>query len=120
MKFHEWETLLDFAKKQGVKIGQNEYQEFYARFIAKMINKGWMDTTSGQLGISRQQQELWWYERTRPYYKVWPAIQKALMRLNLDIPKRSLDFHPRTVLIRFANGAEPAPRGSRGHPHTRS
>lgn len=112
MKFHEWETLFEFARKQVTNIGAGHipddgWKELYLRFIAHNIKDGWLKTHDGALGIWRQQSELWWYEASRPYYKVWPAIQSALLNTNLGIKTRELELRDRSILIRFAVGHEP-------------
>ncbi len=48
-----------------------------------------------------------WYSEMRPYYKVWPAIQDALFKINLDCEFSALQLKEQVVLIRFCAGSEP-------------
>jgi len=113
MKFHGYETLLDFASKELKRLNQNatvptnDWKNFYVRVLSHYVSQGWMKSMEGQLGIHRAQNEAWWYEDIRPYYKVWPAIIPALAKIKLDIPSDSLGLKRRTILIRFPEYREP-------------
>mgnify|MGYP001572096132 CR=1 FL=1 len=55
-----------------------------------------------------------WIKASRPYYKVYPSITKALSKLNLDIPITSIPkLADHTIAVRFADQQEPSAGGHR-------
>ncbi len=47
-----------------------------------------------------------WYDELRPYYKIWPAVLKALQRFPIDVPLNSLKLPYLTVALRLPVGYE--------------
>lgn len=106
MKFHEWQTLYEFAGEDGKRLG-----------LAAYYNEARGMVLSRQLDIESAcivATEYEWYGLSRPYFKVWPAVMKALLNVSLDVKLNSFSSDaPRSIAIRFCDGSEPLVAGRR-------
>ena len=51
--------------------------------------------------------ELDWFEANRPFYNVYPIVEKLVQNTKLDLPLAQLQFAPGTLCFRFPKGQEP-------------
>lgn len=51
--------------------------------------------------------ELDWFEANRPFYNVYPIVEKLVQNTKLDLPLSQLKFAPGTLCFRFPKGQEP-------------
>lgn len=51
--------------------------------------------------------ELDWFENNRPFYNVYPIVEKLVQNTKLDLPVSQLEFAPGTLCFRFPKGHEP-------------
>lgn len=51
--------------------------------------------------------ELDWFEDNRPFYNVYPIVEKLVKNTKLDIPVEHLNFPNRVICFRFPKGHEP-------------
>lgn len=96
MKFHNHETAYEQYRPN---VGVAEYYE---------AMKGWIPRDGEDVVMLHQLHiEAAWYSLLRPYYKVWPAIQRSLFSVRLDCTLESLGLQQGVIAIRFCNGEEP-------------
>jgi hypothetical protein len=102
MKFHEWETRYQMYKKKYPEIKVN-WKHFYEELVESGRLAGQLSSGDGWTLLM----EKFWYEESRPYYKVWPGIQKSLTRVSLDCSMRLLPLPKNKVIaIRLSEGEE--------------
>lgn len=98
MKFHEWKTLWDTTRK-AFPSGVDMIEAYSAQMKA--------DERDGEaLSYACNVAELRWYHESRPYYKAFPAITKAISSLKLDCSYECPTVPRKCVLVRFAVGSE--------------
>lgn len=51
--------------------------------------------------------ELEWFEIERPFYNVYPIVEKLVRNTKLNVPIAQLNFSPSTICFRFPKGHEP-------------
>lgn len=69
------------------EVDENSYESVYKSELASIDSKY-------QFGIARMKSELAWYRNRRPYFNVYPYIEKKLCELseNIDMSELSLPF----------------------------
>lgn len=102
MKFHEFRSWWDMQKSSLAKLGIRSRDQAYTKQLESMKKKRF-----SSLKISTVESQAEWYERGRPYYKVYPCIVEALCKLNLDFNCECPKVPEGTICIRFADGHEP-------------
>jgi hypothetical protein len=108
MKFHDYVTWFDCLDANFKR--KNSREDFYRPGPGK-------PEIGEPFGIMLAL-ERGWYAMNRPYFKVWPSIAEALMRVRLDVPAElvSIDCIP-VIAIRVA---EITKAGTAIHPGLRS
>ena len=106
MRFHEFGSYWDAVKDHVPKNFGRRQAYDYAR---KVRHERIADKTakSHALEVAMIEKEESWYERRRPYYKVYPCVVDALCRLNLDFNCECPKVPEETICVRFAEGNEP-------------
>src|SRR5262245_33560944 len=119
MDFHQNGTMYSYAKSQVPKVllrrGVTNWGEFYRALndgkLSDIIVGGWdlNDRNAANCLLSEAQ----WYRCEQPYYKFWPGIIKALLKIPLNIYTRQFKLPIDCLAIRFAKGANsiPTPHG---------
>lgn len=51
--------------------------------------------------------EMDWFDDNRPFYNVYPVVEKLVRNTKLDVPVADLNFPRRALCFRFAKGHEP-------------
>jgi len=99
MQFHEFMTMWQYAQRMPLKkMGRDLFYQTQSEHAEK----------SGSFYFSHiLDNEAEWYERRRPYYKVYPCIVDALCKLNLNFKCECPKVPEGTISIRFAEGHEP-------------
>lgn len=113
-KFHEYRSLADVQQWKAPRQDQGRGLWRYASlddFYKDMLRPCLQTMNNAQPGSAEQQSastrmywlktEMEWWQRLRPYYKVWPAILEALTRLKLDVVAETLAIPNIRCLIRF-------------------
>lgn len=80
MKFHNYVSLFEMSRAAGSMATGMRADEFYNQLIG-------VETRSDIVALLIVQRD--WYREVRPYYKVWPSIHEALLRVKLDVSVRS-------------------------------
>lgn len=103
MQFHSTITMYDNMKGQvpGLVGKRLSPANFYETAIYAHKDKGRHTT------VPILESELFWIEKVRPYYKVYPAILNSLCRLKLDVKYECPDVPEDQISVRFAVGHEP-------------
>lgn len=107
MEFYDHRsTLYDMRNRKDSSI---DAFEFYNRFISHLSTKKAANESQRcdkDSMLHHAGMELQWYKQTRPYYKLYPSIIPALLRVKLDTPCDRLDLGSKTVCIRLPHGFE--------------
>ncbi len=105
MQFYEYKTFYEIARYSPVRERSANVYDFY-KHVLKGIEK---DYSTDSLAIKIPGMlEMIWYAMKRPYYKVWPGVTDALLRVNLKCLLQDLRLPmPDALLVRFAVGQEP-------------
>lgn len=106
MKFHEYQTAWEAI---GNRCGQwSDKETFYRLFACQAAKDNQVWT------LASAAQDVAWYQASRPYYKVWPSVCKALSSLRLDVKYEQVPTVPSNVMvIRFAESMEPIENNKR-------
>jgi hypothetical protein len=111
VQFHEWPTQYELAKVEDPMYGNESPLHFYNRLSSTveggLLNRDPREITTCVLSMLESN----WYFDCRPYYKTWPSIINALLRLRLDISLSELQIPRRTLLLRCPVGKEPDVNG---------
>lgn len=106
MKFHAYESAYDRRYKDKNETVEQFYQNFRKSFDHIHLDQR-------LTAIHHCESELRWHLQVRPYYKVYPSIIPALMKIKLDIECTSLDLPETSICLRFAEQKEPIVDGKR-------
>lgn len=110
MKFHEYATLYNKlngrAERNGPRLSKEEFSKqvraMYEYGIAIGVCKE--DETSVK---ERVEVERVWMIHNRPYYSVFPVVNRSLIRTPLDLDCSLMKLPTEALLVRFAEGQEP-------------
>ncbi len=106
MRFHEFTS-----RYQAYGRSREWSVEKFYNFLAEDIKKD-VPTERNELQVAQAAAEWMWYRKVRPYYKVWPGIAKALLRMSLDCKLQDLPLpESKVFLVRFVVGQELAISG---------
>ncbi len=107
MKFHEYHSLYDEAKKLTHKARQIKQLEFYNKIEAELLKE--LPNTKHLKNhvvsyLKRTISEKNWVVCQRPYYNVWPILLEASAKLDLTkIRKSDVKFPEKSIAIRFSD-----------------
>lgn len=111
MKFHEYDTLFNSSRKHGWSGSVND---FYVQAANKMMSlaKNTQGEASGKIICGAEND---WINSGRPYYKVWPSIIPAFLKVRFGVPTGEIDLPGDlcTLLIRFPDTTIPVVPGLR-------
>ncbi len=98
MKFSEYITLYDASRVIPAPPGHRHRtrEEYYASFRTFAKRKTF--AKHNQSILARSCIEEGWLKNCRPYYKVWPSLTPALLRLKLDVPSNLIQKPPLPIL----------------------
>lgn len=99
MKFHEWESIYS----RNVYWPKSSPEEWYNKVLSGIAKSELSDRQRAiDAGVATSERQ--WYREMRPYYKVFPAIVPALLKVSLDL---EINLPERVLAIRFPENREP-------------
>lgn len=104
MNFRNYITAFDVLRNRD---GRQSFKDFYEELNSRTFHLR-NDSELYSLCFAKSVVEPNWYVAGRPYYKVWPSILPAFLRLNLDVPASAIEPRSKAILVRFAEGSEPS------------
>ena len=95
MVFYEWKTAFQQTASMvsGFKLGLYGY---YNNVISQLLHMPGQEDERMRFAAERL-----WYKKSRPYYKLWPSIIPALMKVPLSIPGSSITLPDGIICLRF-------------------
>lgn len=107
MKFNNYVTAFELDKAADRISKTVTANEFYQGLIEN-ATRGTMHAAHMYL------MEKFWHDQIRPYYKVWPAVHDALLKVPLDITTQSAEIPHQTFAVRLQVGREPLMPDAKG------
>ena len=98
MKFHEWVGLIQPSSEAHREIVKKHGIDACYGYAIKTAEKG--TSAYFQAGVEQR-----WFRAVRPYYKVWPAIASALIKIPLTAPGSSMSLPCSPIVIRISEGS---------------
>lgn len=97
MDFHSFVTMFEECGPKNVPIGRHK---FYGLEIRKSVDP----TDRNQMAAESN-----WYSSRRPYFKLWPGIIPAFLRLNLEVDSSIIELPLPELVLRFPKSGTGSP-----------
>lgn len=111
MKFHEYRTLYQDRGASGY--GKDATPAEVYRDMADVSRRLGQDDVQGRMAHAVSRAEWMWYRAGCWYYKVWPGVAEAMMRVKLDRPGPEFGLADTALMLRFADQRGPVHNGVR-------
>lgn len=90
MKFHDYKTIWELSDRSTRRnMSRDELYQAIYHDAERRVNVGIVMAESS------------WYRSVRPYYKLWPSIIPALLRIPLDIDSQLVVFPEKAICLRM-------------------